>query len=161
VVENVVGMRRWARYAEFKKQLEDLGYHLREEVRNAADFGVPQTRRRLFLLCDRDRLPEPTTRPGGRRRCAASVVELNGSYGWSPLCTARRAHATLQRAERGFQAVGKKKPFLLVYYGSEHAGGWQRLTRPSACQSERGLKCRGDRSVGEKQRLNQTIVVVE
>lgn len=45
VVENVVGMRRWARYPEFKQQLEELGYRIREEVLNAADFGVPQTRR--------------------------------------------------------------------------------------------------------------------
>jgi len=36
----------------------------------------------------------------------------------------------LQRAARGIAAVGERKPFLLVYYGSDHAGGWQRLNRP-------------------------------
>jgi DNA (cytosine-5)-methyltransferase 1 len=53
VVENVVHMRRWARYAEFKGALDQLGYHLREQVLNAAHFGVPQSRRRLFLTADR------------------------------------------------------------------------------------------------------------
>jgi len=42
----------------------------------------------------------------------------------------KRAKATLERFERGIAAVGKNKPFLLVYYGSDHAGGWQQLNRP-------------------------------
>jgi hypothetical protein len=28
------------------------------------------------------------------------------------------------------QALGKQKPFLIVYYGSDAAGGWQSLDRP-------------------------------
>ena len=32
VVENVVSMRRWNRYEEFKKSIEALGYKLREQV---------------------------------------------------------------------------------------------------------------------------------
>ena len=52
VIENVVSMRRWKRYAEFKEALKTLGYKLREQVLNAADFGVAQSRRRLFLTAD-------------------------------------------------------------------------------------------------------------
>jgi len=58
VIENVVGMRRWSRYAEFKKALTELGYKLREQVLNAAAFGVAQSRRRLFLVADRNQEPE-------------------------------------------------------------------------------------------------------
>jgi DNA (cytosine-5)-methyltransferase 1 len=130
VIENVVNMRRWSRYAEFKGELKSLGYHLHEQVLNSADFGVPQSRRRLFLLCDREKTPSPTPIIAGRKKTVRSIVDLNGSYRWSPLKTERRAVATLERAERGIQEMGNNKPFLLVYYGSDHAGGWQKLSRP-------------------------------
>lgn len=130
VIENVVSMRRWSRYGEFKKELELLGYNLREQVLNSADFGVPQSRRRLFLLCDLECRPEPTLTSDRKKKNASTIVDLNGAYSWSPLKTERRAAATLERAERGIHAVGENKPFLLVYYGSDKAGGWQKLSRP-------------------------------
>jgi DNA (cytosine-5)-methyltransferase 1 len=57
-------------------------------------------------------------------------LNLNGAYRYSPLRTERRAKATLERADRGIEGVGTNKPFLMVYYGSDYAGGWQRLDRP-------------------------------
>lgn len=129
VIENVVSMRRWSRYQEFKKELE-ADYQVHEEVLDSSDFGVPQSRRRLFLLCDRERMPDPTPTISGRKKTIQSIINLNGAYRWSPLKTERRAAATLERAERGINGVGPGNPFLLVYYGSDHAGGWQKLTRP-------------------------------
>lgn len=129
VIENVVSMRRWSRYQEFKKELE-ADYQVHEEVLDSSDFGVPQSRRRLFLLCDRERMPDPTPTISGRKKTIQSIINLNGAYRWSPLKTERRAAATLERAERGINEVGPGNPFLLVYYGSDHAGGWQKLTRP-------------------------------
>lgn len=41
-----------------------------------------------------------------------------------------RAKAPLERAQRGIDALGPGKPFLLVYYGSDGSGGWQPLSRP-------------------------------
>jgi DNA (cytosine-5)-methyltransferase 1 len=35
----------------------------------------------------------------------------------------------LERAQRGIDAMGRN-PFLIVYYGSDGAGGWQSLDRP-------------------------------
>src|SRR2546423_11849214 len=41
-----------------------------------------------------------------------------------------RAKPTLIRARRAMKALGKAKPFLIVYYGSDGAGGWQRVDKP-------------------------------
>ena len=130
VIENVVNMRKWTRYAEFKAELEKLGYKLQEQVLNAAHFGVAQSRRRLFLTSDLKQQP-PKIIP---RKCSvnkvADIVDLNGEYKWTPLRAPKRATATLERAERGIAAMGADRPFLLVYYGSDGGGGWQRLDRP-------------------------------
>jgi len=131
VIENVVSMRGWKRYLYFKRRLEKLGYKIREQVLNAAEFGVPQSRRRLFLLCDRVRQPAeiiPTRR--GKPKSASSFVDMNGRYSFSPLKTKTRAKPTLARARRAISHVGSRASFLMVYYGSDAAGGWQRLGAP-------------------------------
>ena len=130
VIENVVNMRKWTRYAEFKTALEKLGYKLQEQILNSAHFGVAQSRRRLFLTADLKQQP-PKIIP--RKRTVskvADIVDLNGTYKWTPLRAPKRATATLARAERGIAVMGADKPFLLVYYGSDGGGGWQKLNRP-------------------------------
>ena len=57
VLENVVQMRNWHGYTPLIDDLRALGYNVRPQVLDAADFGVPQTCRRLFLLCDREAAP--------------------------------------------------------------------------------------------------------
>ncbi len=129
IIENVVNMRKWSRYAEFEKELEDLGYNVLEQLLNAVQFGVPQSRRRLFLICDKERTPSASKPPKSTRMRASDVVDLQADYSWSPLRTEKRSKATLERADRGIAKLGMKKAFLLVYYGSDGAGGWQALNR--------------------------------
>lgn len=130
VIENVVSMRRWARYEEFLERLRTLGYHLREQVLDASAFGVPQARRRLFIICDRMRQPRPTRSARRKKRVARDVISLNGTYPLQPLWRRGRAKQTLQRARRALRTVGLKAPFLLVYYSTDGGGGWQRLGVP-------------------------------
>jgi DNA (cytosine-5)-methyltransferase 1 len=130
VVENVVSMRNWSRYVEFIDNLESLGYNVRPEVLDSSHFGVPQTRRRLFLICDREREPASIKRRPDLAVPASQIIAKNGAYGFSPLRQPGRAAATLERAERAMDAIGPKRAFLIVYYGSDYAGGWQRLSRP-------------------------------
>lgn len=130
VIENVASMRNWFRYQQLLQELEELGYKISAQVLNSADFGVPQKRRRLFILCDRESTP-PTVEPTARKlRPASKIINTNGKYDYSPLVTPRRAKATLERAQRAFDVVGRKTPFIIVYYGSDHAGGWQSLDDP-------------------------------
>jgi len=130
VVENVVHMKSWKKYKPWLQSIRDLGYNIKEQVINAADHGVPQSRRRLFILCDLERTPpviHPTTTS---RKSAASTVDPNGHFPFTPLRKKGRAQATLTRANRAIRELGKNQPFLLVYYGSDAAGGWQRTRRP-------------------------------
>lgn len=131
IVENVVHMRRWSRYEEWLQSLRVLGYNVRDQTLNAIDFGVPQARRRLFVTADREHVPPEITTPRlRRRRTARDVVDGNGHFPFSPLNAPGRAKATLERAERAVSEVGKRRAFLLVYYGTDGGGGWQRIDRP-------------------------------
>lgn len=130
VMENVIHMRPWSRYGELKDALRNLGYHLTEAILDAADFGVPQRRRRLFVVCDREDEPAVATPSKSRATTARSVLDKPGIWATTPLFTERRAAGTLERARRGLAEVGEGNPFLVVYYGSDGSGGWQRLDRP-------------------------------
>jgi DNA (cytosine-5)-methyltransferase 1 len=128
VVENVVHMRTWHRYGEWKRRLETLGYKISEQVLDAADFGVPQSRRRLFVLCDKEADPPEIKKSTGKRQSARTFVNLNGKYNYS--LVADKTAPTKARARRAIKALGSKKNFLMVYYGSDGAGGWQKLGSP-------------------------------
>jgi DNA (cytosine-5)-methyltransferase 1 len=131
ILENVVHMRPWLRYGELKKGLEGLGYNLNELVFDASDFGVPQSRRRLFVVCDREKPVEHLKAPNRRkRRTVEDILDQPGTWDTTPLYAPTRAKPTLDRAERGFAEMGKHASFLLVYYGTDGGGGWQRLDRP-------------------------------
>lgn len=128
VVENVVSMRKWSSYGRFKVALEALGYNIEEEVLNAASFGVPQRRRRLFLLCDNEAPLRKVRASRGAYKPARTAIDMNGTYPLSELRSSRRAPATVDRAERAIAALGNRRPFLIVYYSSDKAGGWQRVS---------------------------------
>lgn len=135
VVENVVSMQRWHAYDEWLNRLKGLGYNTDELKLNAAHFGVPQSRRRLFVIADREREPvAPKCRTGRavpvKRILHRGANRLGYNYTRRPLRTTGRAQPTIERADRAIASIGPKKPFLIVYYGSDAAGGWQSLDRP-------------------------------
>ena len=131
VIENVLQMRGWDGYETLLDELRELGYKIRPEVLDAADFGVPQRRRRLFLLCDREQDPKPVMPVDGPiRTVQLDIVGWEGAWKSTELYRKDRALATIQRAERAIKELGKGVPFLIVYYGSDGSGGWQPLDRP-------------------------------
>jgi DNA (cytosine-5)-methyltransferase 1 len=131
VIENVIHMKPWDRYEELVEGLDRIGYDVSEHILDASDFGVPQRRRRLFLLCDLEaKAPTFIRRKPGRKPSARGILDRPGTWHAGLLDNGRRAEATLARAERGFESVGRDTAFLLVYYGSDGAGGWQSLSVP-------------------------------
>jgi len=134
IVENVNRMKKWDRHGELVESIKGAGYSVSDLYLNAADFGVPQSRKRMFLVCDRggkqvraDEL-KPTLKK--LRRTANQILAKEGTYPSRPLARKGRAQATLDRAKRAIKQLGKGKPFVIVYYGSDYAGGWQSLDVP-------------------------------
>ena len=95
ILENVVQLRNWHGYDPLITRLRNAGYFVRSQVLDAADFGVPQTRRRLFVLCDRDRAPPEVRTRGRKGRTAADIISWNGAWESKPFYLEGRASPTL------------------------------------------------------------------
>jgi DNA (cytosine-5)-methyltransferase 1 len=154
VVENVVQMRRWHGYRPFLCALMSLGYRVRVCILDAADFGVPQRRRRLYIVCDREAEPLEVAPRMSERIPAARVIDLDG-YAYTPLCTPRRARATIERVERALRVLGRDVAFISVYYGS--GPQWQTLDVPLRTVTTSGhfALVRPDRRGGHEMRMLQ------
>ena len=129
ILENVTPMRFWPGFDDLIRALK-RNYNLRIERLDAADFGTPQNRRRLFIIGDKVAEPviaKAMTRPV---RNASSILENIGNFAAEPVYNGKRAAATIERVERGIAELGRGHDFLIVYYGSDRAGGWQPLDRP-------------------------------
>jgi DNA (cytosine-5)-methyltransferase 1 len=154
VVENVIGMRRWHGYRPFLCALMSLGYCVRIWVLDAADFGVSQRRRRLYIVCDREAEPPEIAPRALVRVPARDVIDLDG-YPYAPLYAPRRACATIERVERALRALGRDVAFISVYYGS--GPQWQTLDVPLRTVTTSGhfALVRPDRCGGHEMRMLQ------
>lgn len=133
VLENVSRMQRWAGWEGFRAELSSTGYEHAVFILDAQHFGVPQARRRMFLLACREERPPTEIQSAARRvRTAAEVLDPPGTYVARPVYKRSRplAEATIERIKRGRKGVRGDEDFIIVYYGSDAAGGWQPLDRP-------------------------------
>lgn len=135
IVENVNRMKKWDRHNELVETIEKLGYTVSDLHLNSADFGSAQARKRMFLICDRDgtEVTAETLKKFSdrkKRRAAKDIIDWSEKYRSDLLYKPGRAEATIERANRAIAALGPNKPFIIVYYGSDYAGGWQTIDVP-------------------------------
>lgn len=158
VVENVPEMLRWELYRAWRMALSCLGYRVSEQVLDAADAGVPQHRRRLFVVASRGARPVTVPQPTRAHIPARAMLDLDDGP-WSPVagwCERTRSRIAAGQMEHG--------PDVLVpYYGSETGG--RSLDRPIGTLTtvDRYALVRGDRgrmlTIPEMLRLSSFPVV--
>lgn len=119
VVENVPEFAQWQLYPAWCAALSALGYSLSPMILDAADLGVPQHRRRLFVVGTRSKHPVDLDLPRHDHLPAMSFVDF-GAGRWSPIHRPGRSKNTLARIEAGRREHGDR--FLTAYYGSERGG---------------------------------------
>ncbi|MGH9533847.1 MAG: DNA cytosine methyltransferase [Terriglobales bacterium] len=73
LLENVPGLARDPRYRAVERGLSAMGYRFRSHVLDAADYGVPQRRRRLLLLASRFAMPRLAA-PARQRRTVRQAI---------------------------------------------------------------------------------------
>lgn len=139
VVENVPEMMGWARYRSWRMGWSDLGYRVSEQVIDAADAGVPQHRRRLFVVATRTRKPVAVPQPAVAHVAARACLDLDGGA-WSPWrewCENSRRRIIKGQIDHG-------PDVLIAYYGSETGG--RSLDRPigTLCTVDKYALVRGD-----------------
>ena len=125
LIENVPEFMEWKLFPAWQMAMNALGYALAPHVIDAADVGVPQHRRRLFIVATRSTVPLRLHLPKVEHIPARAVIDFEAGR-WSQVEKPGRAAATLGRVRAGRAAHGDR--FLVAYYGS--AKGGRSLDRP-------------------------------
>lgn len=76
MMENVPGLLTDYRLTHLQERLDGLGYAHAVRIRDAAQFGVPQRRRRLILLAGRGATPRFAPRRSRRRTVGGAIRRL-------------------------------------------------------------------------------------
>ena len=124
LAENVPGLLshdHGKTFAVILSTLGDLGYHVEWAVLNSKHFGVPQSRKRVFLICYLD------PRCAGEPRRTETARCLTARYGQTTLSThrAERSGVLLIRepTKQGYKKAAVGDSVDLNYPGSKTRGG--------------------------------------
>jgi DNA (cytosine-5)-methyltransferase 1 len=141
VVENVRQIQLWDEYEIWLKAIEALGYKVRVQILNAADFGVPQNRIRWFLLGDLEKEPgevKPTVKKhvpalsiidwtyncpsifGRKKRLADSTLNRI-LVGLKKFCSKEKIQPFITKMRNNNPATSLEKPLHTVATGGHHA----------------------------------------
>lgn len=125
IVENVAEFVRWALFPAWCAALTALGYAIAPHLIDAADHGVPQHRRRVFIVLSRSKHPIELRLENRKHASAIDFIDFNAGR-WTPIERPGRSRATLARIAEGRRVYGDR--FLSAFYGNERGG--RSLSRP-------------------------------
>lgn len=125
IVENVGEFAKWALYPAWCAAMTALGYALAPMILDAADHGVAQHRKRLFVVGTRSQHPIELSLPRRPHIGSAQIIDF-ASGAWAAIDRKGRAASTLARIAAGRQQHGSR--FVTAYYGNETGG--RALSRP-------------------------------
>lgn len=126
--------RKGETYRAFLDALRSLGYTVDARVLNAADYGDPTTRRRLFIIARRGNKPvhwpDPshsksgdTTLFGGRKRWRAAREVIDWTIKGQSIFNRKKplSPKTMARIMAGLEKFGgaEVKPFIIVMRGGQ------------------------------------------
>jgi len=125
IVENVPEFLQWLLFPAWEHAMQKLGYSLASHLVDCADLGVPQNRKRMFIVCTKSKNPLMLKLPTLPHVPAESFIDFDSGR-WSLVNKPGRASATLDRVANGRAQFGDR--FLMSYYGNTKSG--RSLQRP-------------------------------
>lgn len=150
IVENVPEFTSWSLYPSWCDAMHRLGYSLAPHIVDAADHGVPQNRKRLFIIGAQSRNPLSLDLPKREHVPVATVIRW-GDYDWSLVRRPGRSRKTLVRVARGRERFGER--FVMPYYGSGSGLTGRSIHRPLGTLTTRARWAVVD---GDQMRMLQT-----
>lgn len=143
IVENVPKFLQWKLFPAWKMAMEALGYAVSPHLLDAADFGVPQHRVRVFIILSKSKAPIQLKFEPQSHVPVSSVIRWD-THPWSPIEKPGRAKATLERIARGRKEFGDT--FVAPFYGSGSGMTGRSIDRPlgTVTTRDRWLLVRGD-----------------
>lgn len=127
VVENVPEYSKWQLYPAWCAAMTALGYALSPMILDAADHGVAQHRRRLFIVGTRSKHPVQLDLAQRAHVGAAQIIDFDAGR-WSPIDKPGRSLATVSRIANGRSSFGQR--FVAPYFGSGSGLTGRCLSRP-------------------------------
>ncbi len=143
VLENVPEFLKWALFPAWSAAMAALGYSLSINVLDAADSGLPQHRKRLFIVGTRSVSPVTLALPERPYTAVSNVLDFNATR-WSKIHKPGRAQATIDRWEAGRKQFGER--FVMPFYSSGSGKTGRSIDRPigTLTTNDRWMVVRGD-----------------
>ena len=146
IVENVEEMMNWKLFESWRHAMHALGYSIAPHVLDAADFGVPQNRERVFFVGTRSKHPIKLKLRTREHQAIRPFIDWDGPWGWRRVKD--KALNTRKRVANGRKQLRCDR-FLAPFYGSGSGLTGRSLDRPVGTLTTRdrwllvdGDKCR-------------------
>ena len=138
VVENVPEFIKWSLYPVWRMAMQTLGYAVSENIINAADIGVPQRRKRAFIVLNKGKTPIDLKLPYVPHVGAESIID----FGLPGRKVSTLKPRTLERIANGRARYGNT--FLIAMYGNEKGGRDMRKPLGTVTTSNKHALIEGD-----------------